>query len=80
MYTAVTLKSLPILFKLKHAVPCHPQHYLLAQVFSIPESVVLPEDRCQLLRQSEEETDQMERRKIELKKEILAVSFKIIFH
>ncbi|KAK3713589.1 hypothetical protein RRG08_055231 [Elysia crispata] len=51
------------------------EHYLLAQVFSIPESVVLPEDQCQLLRSSEEEGTVLEKRKTELKKKIIAVKY-----
>ncbi|GFO45512.1 mis12-like protein [Plakobranchus ocellatus] len=51
------------------------EHYLLANVFSIPESVVLPEDRCQLQRFSDEEEKEVEEKKSNLKERIIAVKY-----
>lgn len=51
------------------------EHYLLANVFSIPESVVLPEDQCQLMRLTDEEASALEKKKKELKKKIIAVKY-----
>ncbi|RUS71604.1 hypothetical protein EGW08_020631, partial [Elysia chlorotica] len=51
------------------------EHYLLSQVFSVPDSVVLPEDRCQLLRSSNEELSALEQKKGQLKRKIIALKF-----
>ncbi|CAL1533167.1 unnamed protein product [Lymnaea stagnalis] len=51
------------------------ESYLLERVFTIPENVVLPEDKCQILHSSADSYDQIEDKKNELKKKIIAVKY-----
>ncbi|KAH9508724.1 hypothetical protein Btru_049742 [Bulinus truncatus] len=50
------------------------EFYLLNQVFSIPENVVLAEDKCQL-QVREHDSDDLERRKNEVKKKIIEIKY-----
>uniref|UniRef100_A0A0B7AWH9 Protein MIS12 homolog n=1 Tax=Arion vulgaris TaxID=1028688 RepID=A0A0B7AWH9_9EUPU len=51
------------------------EFYLLEGVFSIPENIVLPEDRCQLQRLSQDEHNEMEAKIDDVKKRIIAVKY-----
>ncbi|CAG5117966.1 unnamed protein product [Candidula unifasciata] len=51
------------------------EYFLLHQVFTIPDDVVLPEDQCQLQRLSDAEETQLEKQIVDVRKRILAVKY-----